>query len=549
MPLKIKQAFLPEFLLTILLILTIFGCASVQRPMGGPRDRTPPKLLKATPENMTRNFAAKSITLEFDEYFKLTNQYAEIVVSPAMEKSPEYKIRQKSLVIDFRDSLHKNTTYVINFGKAIQDVNESNQLKNFTYVFSTGPHIDSLAISGTVTNTDTQEKEKEALVMLIPASQDTAIFGKKKPTIFTSTDSSGNFTLNNLHDGNYRIYALKEASPDKIYNNDQELIAFLKDPIHLTKDTSNISLRLFKQTPEKFRLVDRRFDGDGKLFFTFNKQLSDPSIKITYPKEIDETKYVDISPTKDTAMVYLRNMEFDSVRVAFFDKQKPLDTIYLRKSKKETFTRNIQFKYNLDGDNQLQPGKDLQLISNLPIDNFDPGLLMLTEDSVQVNFTMQKDPANLKLINLKYRWKQKSNYALTINELAFTDIYGDKNKKSIKKFTINKPENYGTLTLKVTVPDTSKSYIAQIFNATNNKTILKTVTFSKNTSIILKDYLTGKYRIRVIYDNNKNGVWDSGSVKRGTQPEKIWLYNKDIPLRANWETEEAVEIPGESTLP
>ena len=49
-----------------------------------------------------------------------------------MEKSPEYKVRQKKLVIDFRDSLQKNTTYVINFGKAIADVNEGNVLKNFT---------------------------------------------------------------------------------------------------------------------------------------------------------------------------------------------------------------------------------------------------------------------------------------------------------------------------------------------------------------------------------------------------------------------------------
>jgi len=547
MPLNKKQFFSPTFFLTLALILTIFGCASVQRPTGGPRDRTPPKLLKATPENMTRNFAAKQITLQFDEYFKLTNQYQEITVSPAMERAPEYKIRQKSLVIDLKDTLHKNTTYVINFGKAIADVNEGNLLKNFTYVFSTGAHIDSLTVSGNVTNTDTQEKEKDATVMLIPASQDSIIFGKKKPSIYATTDSAGNFTLSNLHDGNYRIYALKETSPDKIYNNDQELIAFLKNPIHLSKDTSNISLRLFKQTPEKFRLIDRRFDLDGKMFFTFNKPLKAPSIKITYPPGIDETKYVDFGKTNDTAMLYTKSMDFDSIRIAFFDQQKTLDTIYLRKGRKEAFTRNIAFKYNIDGNQLLQPGKDLLITSNLPIDSFDPNLLALTEDSAQVNFTLVKDPVNSKQFALKYRFKQKANYQLTVNELAFTDIYGDKNKKSIKKFSVNKPENYGTLTIKLNVPDTSKAYVVQILNS--EKQILKTVTFTKSTSVVLKDYLTGKYKVRVIYDNNRNGVWDSGSIKKGTQPEHIWLYQKDINLRANWETEEAVEIPGESTLP
>jgi hypothetical protein len=126
--------------------------------------------------------------------------------------------------------LVKNTTYVINFGKGIQDVNESNVMKNFTYVFSTGPHIDSLSISGTVTNTLTREKEKDVTVMLFPLKQDSLLFGKKKPSIFTTTDSSGNFSLNNLHEDQYRIYALKEASPDKIFNNDNELIGFLKNP-------------------------------------------------------------------------------------------------------------------------------------------------------------------------------------------------------------------------------------------------------------------------------------------------------------------------------
>lgn len=546
MPLNKKRAFLPQIFFVFIAILIVYGCASVQKPMGGPRDRTPPKLLKATPENMTRKFTAKSVTLQFDEYFKLTNQYAEISISPAMERSPEYKIRQKSLVIDFKDTLHKNTTYVINFGKAIADVNEGNVLKNFTYVFSTGQHIDSLTVSGNVTNTDTQEKEKEATVMLFPLSQDSVMFGKKKPSIYTTTDSAGNFTLSNLHDGNYRIYALKETSPDKIYNNDQELIAFSKEPIHLNKDTSNISLRLFKQTPDKFK-VDKHLDVDGKMIFIFNKPLKDPSVKITYPLGLDEDKYVDFGTTNDTALVYLRKMNFDSVRVAFFDKQKPLDTVFIRKGLKETFTRNLGFKYNIDNNQLLQPGKDLLIRANIPIDNFDPNLIALTEDSLQVNFAAQKDPNNPKLIILKYKFKQKANYQLTLNEFAFTDIYGDKNKKSFKRFTLNKTENYGTLTIKLNVPDTSKAYVAQILNS--EKQLLKTVSLTKNTSIILKDYLTGKYKVRIIYDNNRNGIWDSGSVKRGTQPEHIWLYNKDVNLRANWETEESVDIPSESTLP
>src|ERR1700710_2826964 len=110
-------------------ILLNLGCANRQAPQGGPRDHDPPKLLKATPPDMTRNFKAKVIELDFDEFFKLQNAYTEISMSPTPAKLPEYKPSGKKLIINLRDTLEKNTTYVINFGKAIADVNESNLLK------------------------------------------------------------------------------------------------------------------------------------------------------------------------------------------------------------------------------------------------------------------------------------------------------------------------------------------------------------------------------------------------------------------------------------
>jgi hypothetical protein len=50
-------------------------------------------------------------------------------------------------------------------------------------------------MSGNVTNSITQEKEKDATVMIFPIKQDSLLFGKKKPSIYTTTDSSGNFSL------------------------------------------------------------------------------------------------------------------------------------------------------------------------------------------------------------------------------------------------------------------------------------------------------------------------------------------------------------------
>ena len=543
-----KPAFFSKNLFFLMVILLVYGCASIQKPQGGPRDLTPPKLLKATPENMTRNFAATEIKLEFDEFFKLSNQYQEISISPAQEKQAEYKIGRKTLTIDFKDTLQKNTTYVINFGKAIQDVNESNTLTNFTYVFSTGPHIDSLSMSGTVINSTTQEKEKEATVMIFPIKQDSLLFGKKKPAIFTTTDSSGNFSLNNLHDGEYRIYALKEPSPNKIFDNDKELIAFSKKSIILNKDTSNIKLSLFQQIPEKFRLSEKKFTPDGILSLVFNKRLNNPSLKILYPPALDNQKIYEISKTKDTALVFMRNMDFDSLRVAIYDNNKPIDTIYQLKGRKESFARVLSFKYGINRDNRLKPNTDLRVTANLPIESFENGLIALSQDSVNVtNFTVQKDTSNTRSVLIKYRWRVGSKYQLVLNEAAVTDIYGDKNKRTGINFEADKPENYSQLTLQVTVPDSSKRYVVELMDEA--KTIVRSDPISKSTSIVYKNYLTGKYKVRIIYDDNRNGRWDSGNVRQKTQPESIWLYEKEITLRPNWEAEEPISIPKEPVNP
>lgn len=529
------------------LIILIFSCASVQKPQGGERDKIAPKLLKATPGNKTKMFNARQIQLDFDEYFKLNNQYQEITISPAQEKQPEYKIRQKSLVIDLKDSLQKNTTYVINFGKAIGDVNENNILKNFSYVFTTGNEIDSLSISGKVINAETQEPEKEVTVFIFNSKQDSALFGKKKPSYYSVTDSSGNFSINNLHANTYKIYAIKEANPNRIYDNDNELIAILPKNIQLKKDTTNILLTLFNQVPAKFRVVERKIEADGKLFFSFNKSIAQPELRILQNETLNNQKITEFNKQADTARLYLRNMDFDSVNVAVLSAGKALDTITLRKGRKETYKRNLAISSNLSG-GTLKPKTDLQLIANFPVESTNEAQLVLSEDSVlKYGFTLEKDTAALRTYTFKYAWKADKNYQLLMNEGTFIDIYGNKNKKTTVSFQLNKEENYSTMIFDVTSPDTAKTYLFQLL--TLERRVIKSIRFNRSGKLNFSNYAVGKYRVRIVYDLNKNGIWDTGNLKNRTLPEPIWYYNKELSLRANWEMNETVVVPKAAISP
>ncbi|TDG37433.1 hypothetical protein EZJ43_04775 [Pedobacter changchengzhani] len=526
---------------SICIILCSLGCASIQSPQGGPRDTTAPKIISMTPKNLSVNFKAKKILIEFDEYFKLSNEFKEFTISPDQEKPPVLKVRQKKLEITIQDSLEKNTTYTMNFGKAIIDVNEGNIVKNLSYVFSTGPELDSLSISGNVSNSSTGEYEKDITVFILPLERD-SLFGKKRASIYTLTDSAGHYQINNLRKGKYKIYALKEVNGgDKIYQQLSDEIGFIKKPLVLEKSVDNINLEIFKELAPEFRIKDKKLLDDGSILLTFNQQLKNPSITISDFKNLDENKKVSFSKNNDSAHVYLDDLSFDSIKVNVLDQGKILQTTSFSREKKDTYKRVITITDNLTS-GKLSPYKTLTLSLPLPITAVDPSKVILLEDSVRrTNFEMIKDSVNFLKYYLKYPWKQKKDYNIKFGEGTFTTIFDAKNKDFTIVLKLESTDNFGTITMNAEVPDTTKSYIVELMN--EKKEVLKSTAITKNTPIKYVNYPAGKYAIRVIYDENKNKIWDTGNVALGLQPEKIWYLPADVDLKANWEREDKLIIP------
>jgi hypothetical protein len=536
-----KSIFFYISIITFCLTLFVYGCASMQSPTGGPKDSIPPKVIIENPKNYTRNFKAEKIEIEFDEFIKLSNEYTEISISPAIDILPEFKAKKENLTIAFKEVLEKNTTYSINFGKAIADVNEGNLLKNYSYVFSTGNEIDSLSISGKVINSLTKEKLKDVTVFILPISQD-SLFGKKRASIFNITDTAGTFKLSNLRGDTYRLYALLEQGGDRIYNAENEEIGFLQDPLKLTKDTSGIILQVFKEYPTVFTIKDRRIEGDGRINLTFNRPVIEPSITIIEPANIDASKTVEFSLKRDSATIWLPELTFDSIDVVVNSAGKALDTVTLRRSKRDTYLKTLVVSDNLLG-SKIRPGSELILRFTSPIQSFQESQITLLEDSlITKGYQIVKDSISLRTYRIKYPWKLKKTYTLKLAENAFTDIIGTKSKMYNKKFELDVDDNYGSISIKISVPDTSKTYLVQWLN--ERKELLRQNSIRKNTILNYVRYPTAKYQIRIIYDDNKNGEWDTGNLRERRQPEKSWNFEKTIALRPNWDLEENVVIPG-----
>lgn len=522
-------------------LLQIFGCASVQSPTGGPKDVKPPKVVRENPGNLTRNFKGKIISLQFDEFIKLNNEANEVAITPALDRFPIFKARKENLDITFEDTLEKNTTYTINFGKAVGDVNENNILTNYTYVFSTGPTIDSLVISGSVQDALTKEKLKEVTVFILPIKQD-SLFGKKRASIFTTTDTAGNFKLTHLRQDTYRIYALREQEGgDRIYNSRTEDIAFVTEPLTLTRDSTNILLQTFNEIPENLSITDRKIENDGRITMVFNRPAREPAVRIAEPTGLDTRKTVEFTPKADSALLWLPEMTFDSLKVVLSERNRPVDTITFRRNKRDTYTRTILLGDNLSG-GRLRPGTDLILTASAPIASFNNQAFTLLQDSVPTTgLQVTRVEGSSRKFMIRYPWRLNRSYILNLADNALTDIAGAKSKKSQKQFALDDPENYGNLTLRVTRPDTVTNYLVELLNPENM--VLRTDSVPANGVIEYRGFPTGKYAIRIVYDTNNNGRWDTGNLKEKRQAEQVFNVEKQLTLRPNWDLEEVITIP------
>lgn len=195
------------------------GCANRGGgPQGGPKDLTPPKAASMTPENNATNVSKKKIELQFNEFVEVKSAQQKVIVSPPQKIPATIQANGKKVTIEFADSLIPNTTYTIDFTDALRDLNEGNVLDGFTYAFSTGNEIDTMQISGRVLNAMDLNPLSGVQVGIYETNLKGDSTGPlyQMPLRITKTDSTGHFTIKNIKDGTYDIYALEDKNSDYI---------------------------------------------------------------------------------------------------------------------------------------------------------------------------------------------------------------------------------------------------------------------------------------------------------------------------------------------
>jgi len=546
---------------SFLFIITIFicSCAQVGAPTGGAYDRTPPRVVRYHPDSAALNFNSKSIEITFDEYVQLQDLNSQLLISPPLEYTPDITVKKKtlSIVFDKKEVLKPNSTYSISFGKALQDIRELTPLENFRYIFSTGSYIDSLNLGGNVLYAFDHKTEKNILVMLYSDLSDSAIY-KHQPEYFAKTTDAGVFNITNIRPGKYKVIALKDGNTNYKYN-EGEVLGFLDTLVDAGKN-NDLSISLFQEDAKNIFLKKNMQVTYGKFLFVFNRGADSLHLNILNKDQFKDVKQlVEYSKMKDSITLWMDHFDKDSLIIQSVNGNTIIDTVKFKLIKKEAVLKTAsRSAFKLTVSSSLN-GPEVDLNNPLAFTFSHP--LTKINDSIPV--LMKEDTLEYKKYPLVYKrselfsslailttnekiiaknqvkstknplLKENTNYSLTIPSGTFTDFFGLKNDTIKLKWKTREEKYYGSVELKVKLDGTSGNYIVQLLDDKEN--IVRENSISQSETIYY-DYLYPRvYKLKVIFDKNKNGRWDPGNYLEKKQPEKILYDVEAVNIRSNWD--------------
>ena len=529
------------YLYLITSLLAFYQCARRGTPTGGPKDESAPKLLRAEPKNFTSNFKGNKIKLYFDELVTLKDIQNQLIVSPPLKYQPLITPQggaSTSVEILLRDTLAKNTTYTLNFGQSITDYNEGNPSSFLSYVFSTGSYIDSLDLTGVVKDSYKANVDSFISVMLykIDSSYTDSTVFKRPPNYITNTlDSAVIFNLKNLKKGKYALFALKDVAKNNIFNAGTDKIGFVKDTIQLPTDSTYI-LNLFKEKLA-YAISVPSLVAKNRVLFGYSGNGGNIQIRSLTNLPDSVKTFVLKDREKDSLNYWFTPFDMDSILFEVTNKRLKIKDTFLVKNRAVGLD-SLTIAPNQKG--VLEPNKVLSFFINTPIIALDTTqIILLDKDSIPVLKHLKLDTIQNK-IDLDFAVLPNEKYQLRMYPNLVSDIFDNTNDTLNYFYTTKSLADYGNLRLAIKGAEISYPIIVELLD--NQETIQRSIYATKEQIFEFSNLEPSLYRIRIIYDSNKNKIWDTGNYIQGLQPERVIYYPGQIELRANWEKIEVFNL-------
>jgi len=554
--------------LVLLPMMFTHSCANTtQAPTGGAKDTIPPIITNIKPLPGKTGFPLEKASIEFsfNEYVKIKDPKS-IYLSPPQAKPPKSKIAGRKLIVSFEEPLEPDMTYTLNLNDAITDNNENNPFPGFTYVFSTGERIDSMFLTGMVQDCNTLMPVKGVTVMLYKDDADSAVF-LHRPYAAAKTDDWGFFAIPFIQDTVYRIYGVKDADGNNLYDPDQDLIAFIDSAItpkwkavdrvpellkYDMKDTLGCEARrvehvlnLFREKPSKQFIKDNQRTGLRSAYVSFQAPnawidslwfagyTADEVISQFNPTQDSLELWVNSrKPVPDTLHLFVNYRKTDStgllkpelehLRLAIDPKLKRTYSRSQRRNLKHEDT-TCTFKLQAKPERIEQYGFELEFDSPIISADFD-SLQFTYLNARQKEFTapvrVSRDTLNPRryTITPDIRYQAGFEYFLKVPHRAFRDINGFYSDSTQVKVSLPSDDELSTVNLICSGVD--GKYIVDLLDE-KMKDVLRSYVIDSDRTLVFPYLKEGRYCIRITSDLNRNSVVDTGSLLEKRQPEQV----------------------------
>lgn len=194
------------------------------------------------------------------------------------------------------------------------------------------------------------------------------------------------------------------------------------------------------------------------------------------------------------------------------------------------------------------PGGQLDLLSNLeltfpdaPLAQFDStGVAFTDETFANINGYSIRMDTSARKITLTYPWAENTAYNLLLDSSFATDTSGRRLlRNDTLSFRTRKASEYGLLRLRFLGLPLERNPMLQFIQGDNVK---YSHVFTNNT-FYARLFQPGEYELRLVFDENRNGKWDTGRFfDAKKQPEKVMVIQRKITVKANWDNEIDIQL-------
>jgi hypothetical protein len=526
--------------ISTLLAMILASCAHELPLTGGDKDSKPPIAEKFTPPNQATQFNSKTITIEFDEFVRLKDPNKQILISPP---GTEFMATEKgkSIQVTITNPLKQNATYVINFGSAIADNNEGNVLNDLVYTFSTGNFLDSLVTGFRVLDAFTLKAKSNAKVMLYDADVDSLPL-TQLPYYAGTTAENGQVRIGFMKPGGFKVFVLEEENKNYLYDKPNEGIGFLTSLVQ-AGDSIPAKILFFKEEAPNPKILSAKMPVAGMISFRFTGGVNKEQIKfINKNYDFDTSQFEFIGGKKDTAIYWFKpQLNKDTVWLEFTRKlgEKDSSRLYPRiintyKNNQVTGAQPVKILNSIPADFDYY--KKLELEFSMPVDSMGIDTVLLKEEDKIIPLALVPVGGTRRVYRLNYVLKQSKNYRLYFPRKSVKGILGTYMDSTVISFKTSNEKAYKVLSLNITNPEIKTGgAILQILDSKDLVLEEKKINWADTNVVEFKNLRQGGYRIRLIYDENSNGVWDTGNYAEKRQPEKVVFFPQPIDIKPNFD--------------